>query len=54
MHNSLYEMGLQGIMVVVSWTDCNAGTTAEEQNLLVNISTSRASLLQGQYLLQEK
>ena len=31
-----------------------AGTTAEGQNLLANISTSRASLLQGQYLVQEK
>ena len=29
--------------------DCKAGTTAKEQNLLANISTSRASLLQGQY-----
>ena len=27
-----------------------AGTTAEGQNLLASISTSRASLLQGQYL----
>ena len=34
--------------------DCMAGNTAEEQNLLANISTSRASLLQGQYLIQEK
>ena len=34
--------------------DCKAGTTAVEQNLLANISTSRASLLQGQYLIQEK
>ena len=31
--------------------DCKTGTTAEEQNLLANISTSRASLLQGQYLI---
>ena len=31
--------------------DCKAGTTAEGQNLLANISTSRASLLQGQYLI---
>ena len=30
-----------------------AGTTAEGQNLLANISTSRASLLQGQHLMQE-
>ena len=29
--------------------DCKAGTTAKGQNLLANISTSRASLLQGQY-----
>ena len=29
--------------------DCKAGATAEGQNLLANISTSRASLLQGQY-----
>ena len=34
--------------------DCKAGTTAKGQNLLANISTSRASLLQGQYLIQEK
>ena len=33
--------------------DCKAGTTAEGQNLLANISTSRASLLQGQYLIKE-
>ena len=33
--------------------DCKAsvGTTAEGQNLLANISTSRASLFQGQYLI---
>ena len=31
-----------------------AGTTAKGQNLLANISTSRTSLLQGQYLIQEK
>ena len=30
------------------------GTTAEGQNLLANISTSRAGLLEGQYLVQEK
>ena len=30
--------------------DCKAGTTADGQNLLANISTSRASLLQGQYI----
>ena len=30
--------------------DCKAGTTAKGQNLLANISTSRTSLLQGQYL----
>ena len=29
--------------------DCKAGTTAKGQNLLANISTSRTSLLQGQY-----
>ena len=34
--------------------DCKAGTTAVEQNLLANISTSRASLFQGQYLIREK
>ena len=34
--------------------DCKAGTTAEGQNLLATISTSRASLHQGQYLVQEK
>ena len=35
--------------------DCKAGTTAEGQNfVLANISTSRASLLQGHYLVQEK
>ena len=37
-----------------SQIDCKAGTTTEGQNLLANISTSRASLLQGQYLIQEK
>ena len=31
--------------------DCKAGTTAEGK-LLANISTSRASLLQGQYLIK--
>ena len=34
--------------------DCKAGTTAEGQNLLAYISTSRTSLLQGQFLIQEK
>ena len=29
--------------------DCKAGSTAKGQNLLANISTNRASLLQGQY-----
>ena len=33
--------------------DCKAGTTAEGQNLLANISTSRASFLQGQYFIKE-
>ena len=33
--------------------DCKAGTTAEGQNLLANISTSKASLLQGQYLISK-
>ena len=34
--------------------DCKAGTMAKGQNLLANISTSGASLLKGQYLIQEK
>ena len=34
--------------------DCKAGATAKGQNLLANISTSRTSLLQGQYLTQGK
>ena len=33
--------------------DCKAGTMAEGQNLMANISTSRASLLQGQYNVQK-
>ena len=33
---------------------CKAGTTAEGQTLLANISTGRASLLQSQNLIQEK
>ena len=37
--------------LLLSQIDCKAGTTAEGQNLLANISTSRASLLQGQYLI---
>ena len=32
-------------------TNSIAGTTAEGQTLLANISTNRASLLQGQYLM---
>ena len=32
-------------MLVADVTDCRAGTTAEGQNLLANISTSKASLL---------
>ena len=37
------------IMTSFNQIDCKAGTTAEGQNLLANISTGRASLLQGQY-----
>ena len=40
---------LHRINVFQNQIDCKAGTMAEGQNLLANISTSRASLLQGQY-----
>ena len=39
--------GFVGGIILVQ-IDCKAGTTAEGQNLLANISTSTASLLQGQ------
>ena len=42
------------LYVLQNQIDCKAGTTVEGQNLLANISTSRAGLLQGQHLIQEK
>ena len=47
-----YIVGV-ALIRLLNQIDCKAGTKAEGQNLLVNISTSRASLLQGQYLIKE-